>query len=175
MAWIRVWRIPQYLELFLKIQSSPISSTTLTTASKLRTCWLKQLLRTQKLISKLARVSAHPQAITSQLPMIAFSWLMASQCRSPVSWHAIVNTGRQLALPTACKGFKRSNGICLLTQQNRSRLQLHPLMILFLSLESQALIAISASLCEYMTLTDMKSIPKLAPMKDFPYRETTGK
>lgn len=45
----------------------------------------------------------------------------------------------------------------------------------FYLLESRALVALSASLCEYMTLTDMKSIPKLAPMKDFPYREITGK
>ncbi len=72
-------------------------------------------------------------AIASQLPMIAFSWLMANQCRSPASWHAIANTGRRLALPTAFEGPKRLNGICLLTQLNTRCPQLHPLMIPCLS------------------------------------------
>jgi hypothetical protein len=45
----------------------------------------------------------------------------------------------------------------------------------FYLLESQALVALSASLCKYMTLSDMKSIPKLTSMKDFPYRKITGK
>ena len=42
-------------------------------------------------------------------------------------------------------------------------------------LDSQVLVALTASLLEKFTAADLKNVPKLAPTKDFPYRERAGK
>jgi hypothetical protein len=44
----------------------------------------------------------------------------------------------------------------------------------FYLLDSQVIAALASSLFELLSLADLKTIPKLAPMKDFPYRESAG-
>jgi hypothetical protein len=44
----------------------------------------------------------------------------------------------------------------------------------FYLLDSQVIAALASSIFELLSLADLKTIPKLAPMKDFPYRESAG-
>jgi hypothetical protein len=44
----------------------------------------------------------------------------------------------------------------------------------FYLLDSQVIAALASSLFELLSLADLKTIPKLAPMKDFPYCESAG-
>ena len=49
------------------------------------------------------------------------------------------------------------------------------LSIPFYLLQSTVLVALTASLFQSLSLSDLKSVPKLAPTKEYPYREASGK
>jgi hypothetical protein len=48
------------------------------------------------------------------------------------------------------------------------------LSIPFYLLQSTVLVALTASLFQSLSLSDLKSVPKLAPTKEYPYREASG-
>ena len=49
------------------------------------------------------------------------------------------------------------------------------LTIPFYLLESTVLVALAASLFQSLTISDLKNVPKLAPTKEYPYRQGSGK
>jgi hypothetical protein len=48
------------------------------------------------------------------------------------------------------------------------------LSIPFYLLESTVLVALTASLFQSLNISDLKNVPKLAPTKEYPYRQGSG-
>ena len=48
------------------------------------------------------------------------------------------------------------------------------LSIPFYLLQSTVLVALTASLFQSLTISDLKTVPKLAPTKEYPYRQGSG-
>jgi len=48
------------------------------------------------------------------------------------------------------------------------------LSIPFYLLQSTVLVALTASLFQSLTVSDLKTVPKLAPTKEYPYRQGSG-
>jgi hypothetical protein len=62
---------------------------------------------------------------------------------------------------------------CLIQSINPTTSETHLSMPFFL-LQSTVLVAFTASLFQGLTVSDLKSVPKLAPTKEYPYREVSG-
>jgi hypothetical protein len=62
---------------------------------------------------------------------------------------------------------------CLIQSVNPTTSKTH-LSIPFYLLQSTVLVAITASLFQSLTVSNLKSVPKLAPTKEYPYRQCSG-
>ena len=62
---------------------------------------------------------------------------------------------------------------CLIQSVNPTTSKTH-LTIPFYLLQSTVLVALTASLFQSLTVSNLKAIPKLAPMTEYPYRESSG-
>jgi hypothetical protein len=63
---------------------------------------------------------------------------------------------------------------CLIQSVNPTTSKTH-LSIPFYLLQSTVLVALTASLFQSLTVSNLKAVPKLAPTKEYPYRQSSGK
>ena len=63
---------------------------------------------------------------------------------------------------------------CLIQSVNPTTSKTH-LSIPFYLVQSTVLVALTASLFQSLTVSNLKSVPKLAPTKEYPYRQSSGK